>query len=141
MQSTRVFDSQVWNFSLYNGLGVAALIVVLLYLFFLFNKFKKREFDWAFEFAIGICIATLSRLGERIYYGVLRALQFETGDRGELLSPAWIISILATIGIIGLLFHIKTLSKHSFQNGVFKGALWVVLGTFLASFVWALVFP
>lgn len=140
MQNTKLLDSQVWNFSLYNGLGAAAVIVLLLYSIFIYRKIKIREFDWAFEFAIGITIATLSRLGERVYYGILRALQFEVNDKSELLSPAWVISILASIGIIGLLFHIKTLSRHSFKNGLFKGALWIVFGTFLTSFAWALLF-
>lgn len=132
-------DSQKWNFALYNGLGVAAFIVFLMYSIFIYQRIKEKKFDWALEFAIGITIATLSRLGERIYYGVLRALQFDVEDKSEILSPAWIISIIAIIGIIGLIHHIKVLSQYSFQNGFFKGALWVVFGTVFASLVYSLV--
>lgn len=133
-------DSQRWNFALYNGLGAIAIILFIMYTVFLWEKFKQKDFGWGFELAIGVWIGTLSRIMERVYYGALRALQFEVEDRTELLSPAWVISIAATIGIIGLAWHVRTLSKVRFGNGFLKGALWITLGTIVTSLVWSLLF-
>lgn len=133
-------NSQVWNFALYNGLLASLLLVFSLYCIFIYNSCKNREFGWAFEFAVGIVIATFSRVIERIYYGVLRAFQLQEKEFGVILSPEWIISIVAVLGIIGALWHVRTLSSVRFGNGVLKAGLWITGGTVLASLFYALAF-
>lgn len=134
------FNSQAWNFALYNGLAVAALIVFLLYMSFLITKLRDKKFGFSFDFAVGIIIATASRLIERVYYGTLRALQLQSGESGAILSPEWIISITATIGIVGFLWHVKTISSIKYGTKILKIAIFITLGAVAASFFWAVVF-
>lgn len=134
-------DFNLLNFAFYNGLGIAAAIVVMLYGFFIYDKFKKRTFDWSLEFAIGVFIATTSTVIERIYYGSLRALDLmEKSSSGEILSPSPIISLIGIIGMVGLLWHIKSMTKFRFKNSIFVGSLWVTFGVICASVFWGLAF-
>ena len=131
-------DFNKWNFAFYNGLGVAAVVVAVIYGLFIYEKIKKRDFDWSFEFSIGIFIATLSTVIERVYYGTLRALDLMNRTANdELLSPHWIISAIAILGLAGLLYHIRSMTRYRFKNGIFKGAVWVIFGTICASAFWA----
>lgn len=130
-------DFNIWNFAFYNGLGIAALMVLGLYAVFMYEKIKKKEFDWSFEFSTGIFIATISTVIERSYYGTLRAMKLaEVKDTEELLSPSPIISIIAIVGVIGLLYHVRSMTRYRFKNGILKGALWVTFGVICASAVW-----
>lgn len=133
------FNTQKWNFALYNGLGAALAVVFILYSIFLWRKYRANEVDWAFEFGIGIWLTVLSRFIERIYYGTLRAFDIKQGSVGVVLSSEIIIILVAVLGICGLVWHIKTLTKSShFGKNIVKGVLWVVLGVISGSYLWAL---
>lgn len=133
-----MIDFNILNFAFYNGLGVSAFIVLVIYAIFIWGKLKNRDFDWSVEFAVGIMIATFSTVIERIYYGTLRAFDLmQKGKTEELISPHWIISVIAIVGMIGLLKHIHTMTRYRFEHTVYRGALWIIFGTVCASAFWA----
>lgn len=132
-----MLSSQEFNFIFYNTLGVAAFMVCLIYGVYLFTHNRDKN-GLSFHFGVGIFLATLSKLIERVYYGTLRGIQLKTGDNSIILSSEWIITFIAVLGITGFVWHIKTITKMMDNNNFFIWSVCIIFVSLLLSLFYVL---